>query len=221
MLIAGNGANELLHDATYSASARDQALDTLFNRISCYGLQEFFDESLMVFSSATQLEDFHYTLQMKNLAKPRCFHFEQRHIERITELNRVDIEVYRAAKEKFMSLLASNAFDHGKLRRFRLINETVVVRRNNCRTIVCNCYETDSFITYPDLFLPSRRFALLHHILQPGNLLREKPLGVLRPHIQRPLQRRMVLAATTCPAPRRSPPLPWPSHSAAPWYRRA
>ncbi len=53
MLInTGNGTSPLLMNQMSPADARDMALDNLQNKISHFGLQEYFDESLIIFSSA-------------------------------------------------------------------------------------------------------------------------------------------------------------------------
>jgi hypothetical protein len=59
-------------------------------------------------------------LNRKNRKKP--LEFETRHLDRIAELNAVDMEVYARAKERFMGLLSGTTFSRAKLIRFRLEN---------------------------------------------------------------------------------------------------
>jgi hypothetical protein len=104
-----------------AAEARDTALDNLYNKISHYGLQEYFDESLIVFGSALGWRMPIYTARNRK-DESRLLKFEARHVERIAELNAIDIEVYRLARRRFEGLLGSAAFDEAGLKRFRFVN---------------------------------------------------------------------------------------------------
>lgn len=104
--------------------ARDIALDNLFNKISHFGLQEYFDESLIIFSLALKWKmPVYASLNRKYTSPP--IRFEKRHLERIAELNAIDIEVYRFAKERFNNVLSSAAFDEVKLKRLQLVNNPI------------------------------------------------------------------------------------------------
>lgn len=104
-----------------ASEAKDAALGNLFNKISHFGLQEYFDESLIVFSSALNWRmPLYASTNKKNTRK--LVQFEKRHIERIAELNTIDMEVYKHAKEQFIQVLNSAAFDEAKLRRFQRMN---------------------------------------------------------------------------------------------------
>ncbi|HEV3468796.1 MAG TPA: hypothetical protein VG148_05710 [Pyrinomonadaceae bacterium] len=104
-----------------AAEARDAALDNLYNKVSHFGLQEYFDESLIVFSSALGWRMPIYTTRNRK-DESRLLKFEPRHLERIAELNAIDIEVYRLAKRRFEGLLGGAAFDEAGLKRFRFVN---------------------------------------------------------------------------------------------------
>lgn len=107
-----------------ASEARDTALDNLYNKVSHFGLQEYFDESLIVFKSALGWGmPVYTTTNRKN--ESRLIKFEARHLERIAELNAIDLEVYRLAKERFVGLLHSAAFDEAELKRFRFINNNL------------------------------------------------------------------------------------------------
>lgn len=80
--------------------ARDIALHNLLNRISCFGIQEYFEESVFLFSKYFQWKIKSYeSLNKKNSEKKLIFN--RSHIEKIVELNALDIDIYNVAKEIF------------------------------------------------------------------------------------------------------------------------
>lgn len=84
-----------------------KALDNLINKVTCFGLQEYFDESLILFSNQfswrTPYYEYRNRKDGKNLLK-----FEERHIEKIKELNAIDIKFYKEAKERFVDVIRSD-----------------------------------------------------------------------------------------------------------------
>ena len=118
MLINGaQAASSVLIDKMSPAEARDLALENLFSRVHRFGLQEHFDESLMIFARALDWSTPLYAaLNKKSTA--RMIDFEDRHLERIAELNALDIEVYEKAREYFRATLLPQV-DPEKLERFR------------------------------------------------------------------------------------------------------
>lgn len=111
-------------DNMSAAEARDAALDNLYNKIAHFGLQEYFDESLIIFSSAFDWKiPVYHSLNKNNSGN--LLRFEKRHLDRLAELNAIDIEVYSCAKERFMNVLGSSDFDEARLRRLRLVNNPV------------------------------------------------------------------------------------------------
>jgi len=120
----GRIASPALVDSMPLSEARDMALENLFGKVSFFGLQEYFDESLIVFASALNWGMPSYT----PLNKKHSFgsiRFEKRHIERILALNAIDVEVYDAARERFSKLLSSDKFDGRKLKIFQRMNSIV------------------------------------------------------------------------------------------------
>jgi len=114
MLINGR-RNTFPLDRMSASEARDAALENLSSKIFLFGLQEFFEESLIIFSSAFNWKiPFFETKNAKNTINP--IRFEERHIERLAEMNAIDIEVYGKAKDVFMDVINSEAFDNKKLK---------------------------------------------------------------------------------------------------------
>jgi hypothetical protein len=87
-------------------TAGDMALGALFNRLSLYGIQERFDESLVLFSSRFGWKTPLYR-PLNEGRSGRGLVFEERHLARIAELNAIDIAVYRRASEQFSDILKS------------------------------------------------------------------------------------------------------------------
>ena len=111
----------VLLDNLSPSEVKDLALDNLFNKISYYGIQEYFDESLIIFSLALNWKlPLYLSQNRKNRSK--LIRFEKRHLDRIAELNAVDIEVYKIAKERFLNSLNSVAFNKRKYQWFRFVN---------------------------------------------------------------------------------------------------
>ena len=126
MLInTGNCSSPQLLNQMSPTDARDLALDNLLNKVAHFGLQEYFDESLIIFSSALNWKTpVYFTRNTKKSAHK--LEFEQRHLDKIAELNAIDLEVFTHAKETFLNLRNSAEFDEDKLKRFRRINNKLV-----------------------------------------------------------------------------------------------
>lgn len=108
---------DLLNGMTVS-EAREMALDNLFNKITVYGLQEYFDESLILFSADLKWKLPFYTSANKKKSN-RLLEFKEDHLEKIKALNQIDIQVYEAAKEKFLMILESDKFDRQRFKKLQ------------------------------------------------------------------------------------------------------
>jgi len=118
MLINGaQAASPILIDKMSAAEARDTALENLFSRVYRFGLQKHFDESLLLFAEALHWSTPLYgALNKKN--SDRKIEFKPHHLERIAEMNAIDIEVYNRAKAYFYDTLLPRV-DTKELARFR------------------------------------------------------------------------------------------------------
>lgn len=102
------------------AEARDLALDKLFNGVARFGIQEKFDESLILFSQFLNWSmPFYYSVNVKD--SRLLIEFKQRHLDRIAELNSIDLEVYSAAKKRFQEITASSDYNAARLKRFKAL----------------------------------------------------------------------------------------------------
>lgn len=117
-------AEPLVKDWSSSSEVLEQALNNLFCRLKCYGIQEYFDESLMLFADTLKWRMPFYNYRNKRNSK-RLLNFERHHIEKIHELNAIDIDFYRAAKTEFLARIKLDSFDPKKLGAFKRNNKFV------------------------------------------------------------------------------------------------
>jgi len=111
------GCPSELRNNLSDSEAINTAVDNLFNKISYFGIQEYFDKSLIYYSAVLNWKmPFYISENTRNTKK--LLQFDNRHIKRIAELNSLDLEVYRIAEDKF-SLLA---FNKAKLKWFQFVN---------------------------------------------------------------------------------------------------
>jgi hypothetical protein len=102
------------------SEAVDMALENLYTRVDAYGLQEYFDESLIHFKKKFSWHPPYYIRRNRKSAIKRLA-FEKRHIEKIEELNRLDMELYGKAKIDFMKIVKGTV-DSDELTAFRRAN---------------------------------------------------------------------------------------------------
>ena len=114
----GSSASPDLIDRLPASEVVDRALKNLSEKIVCFGLQEYFDESLILF--ATQFSWRTLTYDSVNRANSsRKLEFKDHHLKRIAELNAIDIEVYKLAKEKFLGQIGEKNFNTKLYRRLK------------------------------------------------------------------------------------------------------
>jgi hypothetical protein len=94
------------------------AMDTLLRRINCFGLQDFFDESLILFSSSLKWRALPFYRSANVKSNANLLKFSPEHIEKIKELNSIDIALYQEARDHFMQTLQSERFDRRKFQIF-------------------------------------------------------------------------------------------------------
>lgn len=84
------------------------AVENLLRIIGCFGIVEYFDESLFLISKYLQWEgrSFYYrSLNQKRLRLRGRLSFSSKHIEKIVELNKADILFYEVALKEFENTL--------------------------------------------------------------------------------------------------------------------
>ena len=80
------------------------ATDNLFHRIAHFGIQSHFHESIARFGHALGWNPLFRHARRNVASAARPMRFEQRHVQRILELNPLDLELYRAAEARFLAL---------------------------------------------------------------------------------------------------------------------
>lgn len=100
------------------AAATELACENLFNTVDCYGLQEYFDESLLMIQRRIGVRTPIYASRNSG-RDDRALEFEQRHLDRIADLNCLDLELYAIARDRFLADLRSGGPGERELRRFR------------------------------------------------------------------------------------------------------
>jgi hypothetical protein len=105
-------------------AAVGEAVDVLARRLICFGVQDFFDESLILFS--TRLS---WGLPLyKPQNRPRTgggLCFGDHHLRRIAEMNPLDILVYARARAMFLDRFAGLPFGPARCAMFRYLNNKV------------------------------------------------------------------------------------------------
>jgi len=118
---------------------KNRAQENLFEKIRCFGIQEYFDESLILFADTLGWSMPFYEYRNRKDIN-RLLKFEDRHIERIRELNEVDIAVYQAAKERFLNKIESDDYNMRKLvifkRSKKLVSSALHLYRQSGRTVL-------------------------------------------------------------------------------------
>ncbi len=100
--------NELAIGSMTPAEILEKALDNLFNKVTCYGLQEYFDQSLIRFSTVLGWKMPYYEYMNKRDTR-HLLHFEDRHMEKIKALNDIDIRFYNTARDRFVNFVENDA----------------------------------------------------------------------------------------------------------------
>lgn len=110
-----------------SPDAVELALDHLFHKLACFGLQERFDDTLIFFSSCLGWRTPHYK-SLNTASKRATLSFTASQIERIADLNRLDLEIYRRAAIRFSENFRDLSGRRWKSKWFRFSNRVIYPR---------------------------------------------------------------------------------------------
>jgi hypothetical protein len=108
-----------LIDRLSISEAIHRAVSNLSEKITCFGIQEYFDESLILFAVRFNWQNLHYDSVNKKNAS-RKLQFTDKNINQIVELNAADIAVYKFARENFLLQVNSKKFDTSRFYKLRL-----------------------------------------------------------------------------------------------------
>jgi hypothetical protein len=131
-LASGNGqlsnlhAKLLLGDRSYelpkgdAAALVEQVIDVLQNDIVAFGIVEQFDASLMLFRLKLGWKQWPIYQQLNVKDETKLLAFEPHHLDRIRELNDIDVPMYQRALAFFEQELEANAgYVQSNLKRFQ------------------------------------------------------------------------------------------------------
>ena len=104
ILINQNDFSSSFIDGLPHSEAKELAFEVLAEKIEALGLTEYFDESLINIAHNLHWKD-HYYFNRNKKNKSKLLEFNESHLEQIQELNRLDIEVYNEARQKFFEHL--------------------------------------------------------------------------------------------------------------------
>ena len=107
----GKDENELLNTAW----------DVLIHQVHCFGLLEEFDNSILLFREKLGWNKDPFYVQVNKKSPTRRLEFKQNHLDKIVELNRLDIELYNKAKKYFLDQIDMN-ISAQELMRFQKLN---------------------------------------------------------------------------------------------------
>src|SRR5205085_6849013 len=95
------------------------------NKLVCFGLTEYFDESLMLFRKTLGWESWPVYRKLNTKDETRLIVFSARNIRKIRELNELDMRVFHVAKELFTRRAQENAdYLHSSLQDFRRVQDS-------------------------------------------------------------------------------------------------
>ena len=84
-----------------ASEAVDIALGNLLETITCFGIQEHFDESLALIAWTLGIKPAAYGSRNQR-DSTRALRFDGSHLDKIIELNAIDLELYERARQSFM-----------------------------------------------------------------------------------------------------------------------
>jgi len=100
---------------------QDKAWEMLTRQIHCYGLLEEFDNSILLLRKKLGWKKDPLYVQVNKKSPTYRLEFKQHHLDKIVELNRLDITVYNMAKDYFREQIDKN-IGQQELLRFQSLN---------------------------------------------------------------------------------------------------
>lgn len=94
---------------TSEASIVALAMDVLENRLACFGITEYFDDSLLLFMHRLGWRAYPIYTKLNQKSTAKLLHFTDSQLAKIRDRNKIDIQVYEAAVGLFKDRLAARA----------------------------------------------------------------------------------------------------------------
>jgi hypothetical protein len=108
----------------------EKATEVLENKLVCFGLTEYFEESLMLFRKTLGWENWPVYTKLNAKNEARLVVFSERNICKIRELNELDMRVYDVATELFTQRVQENIdYLESSLQDFRRVQDAFLKRQ--------------------------------------------------------------------------------------------
>lgn len=108
----------------------EKATEALENKLVCFGLTEYFDESLMLFRKTLGWKKWPVYAKLNTKDETRLLVFSEKNIRKIRELNQLDMRVYEVAIELFTRKVQENAeYLESSLKDFRMAQDAFLKRQ--------------------------------------------------------------------------------------------
>lgn len=109
-ILAGNagGGPRRFPSGQNSEELLNRAWDILTRQIHCFGLLEEFDTSILLLKEKLGWKKDPFYVQVNKKSPSHQLEFRQHHLDKITELNMLDIELYKKADDYFMAQIDKN-----------------------------------------------------------------------------------------------------------------
>lgn len=98
--------------------ALEQALSNADEKLDCFGIQERFDESLVLIGAHMGIGDLYY-LPMNKAAPRQSVSFSQNQTDRIQEMNAIDVQLYEQLKARYAAVVANQGPTAAAVQRFQ------------------------------------------------------------------------------------------------------
>ncbi|MHA1539393.1 MAG: sulfotransferase family 2 domain-containing protein [Alphaproteobacteria bacterium] len=108
-----------------------EATENLMNKITCFGLTEDFDASLLLFTDLFGWQDILYTRRKVISKRPQAADLSKEEREKIISYNRLDMALYEKAKAIFATRVAGLGDDfQGRVKKFQEMNQDMQDNQN-------------------------------------------------------------------------------------------
>ncbi len=126
MLLGRQDSHKHMPTTRSFADMPELALEVLFRQVECFGIQEFFDESVLLFAKHFTWRTPYY-LRINEAKASRRLTWSQGQIEKVRTMNGLDIEVYRKAREEFLKRIRLQGIPQ-QLAHFRSQQQAMTIR---------------------------------------------------------------------------------------------
>lgn len=103
----------------------EQALEVLQGRLACFGITEYFDDSLLLFQQALRWKRYPVYTKLNQRNPGKLLRFSASQLDWIREANAIDIQLYEGAVRLFHARIAASSAEIEARRRVFSIQQTL------------------------------------------------------------------------------------------------